>query len=78
MIDAQDAGDAGRLRSLLSERPDAVHIGTDAREWWTSGELLDAVAAGGDGDVQVVADDVRPQGDVAWMGGRGRVTSQSG
>jgi ketosteroid isomerase-like protein len=78
MIDAQDAGDAGRLRSLPSEWPDAVHIGTDVGEWWTSGELLDAVAVGGDGDIQMIADDVRIKGDVAWTEGRGRVTSQSG
>ena len=81
LIDAQNAGDAERLRSLLSERPDAVHIGTDAGEWWTSKELFDAAAAGGDGDdIQVVTDDldVHVQGDVAWVEGRGRFTSGSG
>ena len=80
MIDAQNAGDAGRLRSLLSERPDAVHIGTDAGEWWTSKELLDDVAVGGEGDIQVIADDlhVHVQGDVAWVEGRGRFTNRSG
>jgi len=81
LIDAQNAGDAERLRSLLSERPDAMHIGTDAGEWWTSKELLDAAAAGdGDDDIQVVADglDVHVQGDVAWVEGRGRFTNRSG
>jgi ketosteroid isomerase-like protein len=80
MIDAQNAGDAGRLQSLLSQRPDAVHIGTDAEEWWTSKEILDEVAVGGDGDVQVVADDldVHVQGDVAWAEGHGRFTNRSG
>jgi ketosteroid isomerase-like protein len=80
MIDAQNAGDAERLRSLLSERPDAVHIGTDAGEWWTGKELLGDVAAGGDGDIQVVADDldVHVQGDVAWVEGRGRFTNRGG
>ena len=82
MIDAQNAGDAERLRPLLSERPDAVHIGTDAGEWWTSKKLLDDVASGGDGDgdVQLVADDldVHVQGDVAWVEGRGRFTNRSG
>jgi ketosteroid isomerase-like protein len=80
MIDAQNAGDGGRLRSLLSERPDAVHIGTDAGEWWTSKELLDDVAVGGEGDIQVIADDlhVHVQGDVAWVEGRGRFTNRSG
>jgi len=81
MIDAQNAGDAGRLRSLLSQRPDTVHIGTDTEEWWTSKEILDEVAVSGDGgDVQVVADDldVHVQGDVAWVEGRGRFTNRSG
>lgn len=80
LIDAQNTGDAERLRSLLSERPDAVHIGTDAGEWWTSKELFDAAAAGGDGDIQVVTDDldVHVQGDVAWVEGRGRFTNRSG
>lgn len=81
MIAAQNAGDAGRLRLLLSERPDAVHIGTDPEEWWTSKEILDEVAAGGDGDgdIQVVADDLdaHVQGDVAWVEGRGRFTNRS-
>jgi hypothetical protein len=78
MIDAQDADDAGRLRSLLSERPDAVDIGTDVGEWRISGELLDAVAVGGDGDIQMIADDVRIQGDVAWTEGGDGSPSQSG
>jgi len=28
-LEAQNAGDAVRLRAMLSGRPDAVHIGTD-------------------------------------------------
>jgi len=80
LIDAQNAGDAERLRSLLSERPDSVHIGTDAGEWWTSKELFDAAAADGDGGIQVVTDDldVHVQGDVAWVEGRGRFANRSG
>jgi hypothetical protein len=54
VLDAQNAGDAGRLGSRLSVRPDAVHIGTDAGEWWTSKEILDAMAAAGGDDIQVV------------------------
>jgi ketosteroid isomerase-like protein len=79
-IDALNAGDAGRLQSVLSQRPDAVHIGTDAEEWWTSKQILDEVAAGGDGDVQVVAGelDVHVQGDVAWVESRARFTHRSG
>jgi ketosteroid isomerase-like protein len=80
LIDAQNAGDAGRLRSLLSERPDAVHIGTDADEWWTGKDVLDVVAAGGDDDIQLVTDDlaVHVEGDVAWVEGRGRFTNPRG
>jgi ketosteroid isomerase-like protein len=80
IIDALNAGDAGRLRSLLSERTDAVHVGTDAEEWQTSKQILDEVAAGGDSDVQAVADDleVHVQGDVAWVVGRGRFINRSG
>lgn len=81
MLEAQNAGDAVRLRSMLSERPDAVHIGTDAEEWWTSGQVVDAVAAasGGD-DIRAVADDidVHIHGDIAWAEGRGRFTRADG
>jgi uncharacterized protein (TIGR02246 family) len=80
MLDALNAGDGGRLRSMLSERPEAIHIGTDAGEWWTSKEIVDAVAAAGGDDVQVVADDidVHVLGDVAWADGRGRFTNPGG
>jgi uncharacterized protein (TIGR02246 family) len=81
MIEAQNAGDAERVRSMLSECPDAVHIGTDAEEWWTSKQVVDAVAAGGGGDdIRTAADDidVHVQGDVAWAEGRGRFTSAGG
>jgi ketosteroid isomerase-like protein len=81
MLEAQNAGDAGRLRSMLSERPDAVHIGTDAEEWWTSKQVLDATAAadGGD-DIRAVADDIdiHVQGDIAWVEGHGRFTRADG
>ena len=81
MIEAQNAGDAERVRSMLSQRPDAVHIGTDAEEWWTSKQVADAVAAvGGTDDIQAVSDDteIHVQGDVAWAEGRGRFTSAGG
>jgi uncharacterized protein (TIGR02246 family) len=80
-LEAQNAGDAARLRSMLSERPDGVHIGTDAGEWETSKQVVDAVAAAGGGDdIQAVADDVdiHIQGDVAWAEGRGRFTRAGG
>jgi ketosteroid isomerase-like protein len=81
LIEAQNSGDAPRLRAMLSERPDAVHVGTDAEEWWTSGQLVDAVAvAGGGGGIRAVADDmdVHVQGDIAWAEGRGRFTRADG
>jgi len=81
MIEAQNAGDAERLHSMLSDRPDAVHIGTDAEEWWTSKQVVDAVAAvGGGDDIQAVADDIdiHVQGDIAWAEGRGRFTRAGG
>ena len=81
MIEAENAGDAEGVRSGLSERPDAVHIGTDADEWWTSKQVVDAVAAAGAADeIQAVADDVdiHVQGDVAWVEGRGRFTRADG
>ena len=45
MLDAMNSGDAPRLRTMLSERPGAIHIGTDAEEWWTSKQVANAVAA---------------------------------
>ena len=81
LIEAQNSGDAPRLRTMLSERDEAVHIGTDAEEWWTSSQLIDGVAAaGGGGDIRVVADDVdvHVHGDIAWVEGRGRFTRADG
>ena len=81
LLEAQNAGDAEQVRAGLSERPDAVHIGTDADEWWTSKQIVDAVAAvGGADEIQAVADDVdiHVQGDVAWVEGRGRFTRADG
>jgi SnoaL-like protein len=57
LLEAMNAGDAPRMRTMLSERPDAVHIGTDAEEWWTSGQLV-ADTGGGGGDIRAVADDI--------------------
>lgn len=68
MIEAQNAGDAEPVRSMLSERPDAVHIGTDAGEWWTSKQVVDAVAAAGGGEgIRAIIDDagIHIRGDVA-------------
>ena len=80
-LEALNAGDAARLRSVLSERADGVHIGTDGQEWETSKQVVDAVAAaGGADDVRAVADDIdiHVQGDVAWAEGHGRFTRADG
>ncbi len=79
-VDAQNAGDAERLRAILWDRPGTVHIGTDADEWDTSQEFVDAMASQGDDDVRAVVDDlgVHAQGDVAWAEGHGRFTNSSG
>jgi ketosteroid isomerase-like protein len=81
VIEALNSGDAPRLRTMLSERPDAVHIGTDAAEWWTGVQVVDAVAAVGSGDdIRLVADDIdiHVLGDIAWSEGRGRFTRADG
>jgi ketosteroid isomerase-like protein len=82
MIEALNAGDAGRLRLMLSERPDAIHIGTDGEEWWTSKRLLDATAADvhGESDVRAVAGDlgIHVKGDVAWVEGQARFVRADG
>ena len=81
MIEAQNSGDAPQLRTMLSERPDAVHIGTDAEEWWTTSQVIDAAAAvGGGDDIRAVADDfdIHVHGDIAWIEGRGRFTRADG
>lgn len=82
MLGAVNAGDVTRLRLVVSERADAVHIGTDAGEWWTSKLLLDATAAdvNQENDVRAVADDVdvHVHGDVAWVVGHARFARADG
>jgi ketosteroid isomerase-like protein len=81
LLEAQNAGDGDLVRAMLSQRADAVHIGTDAEEWWTGKQVADAAAAspGGD-DILASADDidVHIHGDVAWAEGHGRFTNASG
>jgi uncharacterized protein (TIGR02246 family) len=79
-IDAMNKGDAERLRQHLSMRPDAVHIGTDAGEWWTSQQLADGVAEEASSGVQAVLDDVSIHviGDVAWVESHAHFSHQAG
>jgi ketosteroid isomerase-like protein len=83
ITDALNAGDVGKLDSLLSHEPGSTHIGTDAKEWWTSQELVagisEAMSVGGS---QIRADHDEPsvhvRGDVAWVEGRGKFTNGTG
>ena len=38
MLDAQEAGDVGRVLAALSSRPEAAHMATDSVKWETSWE----------------------------------------
>ena len=80
VIDAQNSGDAQRLRRVLSRRAGAVHIGTDPGEWWTSADLVAAMGNLGDEGVRVVTDDIEVHlaGDVGWVEGHGHFTRPGG
>jgi ketosteroid isomerase-like protein len=80
LIDALNKGDAERLRQHFSRRPDAVHIGTDAGEWWTSQQFVDGVDEQASSGIQVVLGDVsiHVAGDVAWTESRGHFSNQAG
>lgn len=80
MLDAQEAGDVGRVLAALSGRPEAAHMPTDGAEWETSWEAAHGVTAvAGDG-LRLVADQfsVHLQGGVAWAEGLGRISNRSG
>jgi hypothetical protein len=81
MLDAMNDGDRDRLRSCLSESPEAVHIGTDPDEWWSTEQVVATVGGGGPSGVRVVVDDLTVQQaaeGVAWLVGRGRFVSDGG
>ena len=80
MLDAQEAGNVGRVLDTLSDRPEAAHMATDGIKWETSKEVGQAVmAVPGDG-LRLVADhfDVHLHGGIAWVQGLGRLMNQSG
>jgi uncharacterized protein (TIGR02246 family) len=79
-IDALNTGDSERLLQTLSMRPDAVHIGTDGDEWWTSQQAADGVAEQGNSNIQYVLDDVsiHVARDVAWAESHGHFSNQAG
>jgi ketosteroid isomerase-like protein len=80
MLDAQEAGDVGRVLAALSGRPEAAHIPTDGAGWQTSWEAAHGVTAvPGDG-MRLVADHftVHVQGGVAWAEGLTRISNRSG
>jgi SnoaL-like domain len=79
LLDAQEAGNVGRMRATLSDRPEAVHMLTDGMRWETSSEAANAVTAVPPG-LRLVADhfDVHLQGSVAWVEGMGRIINPGG
>jgi uncharacterized protein (TIGR02246 family) len=79
-IDALNKGDAERLLQTLSMRPDAVHIGTDGDEWWTSQQLADGVTEQASSGIQYVLDDVgiHVAGDVGWAESHGHFSNEAG
>jgi SnoaL-like protein len=79
LLDAQEAGNVGRMRATLSDRPEAAHMATDGLRWETSDEAASAVTAVPAG-LRLVADhfDVHIQGSVAWIEGLGRIVNSSG
>lgn len=80
MLDAMNAGDRDRLRGLLAQRPDAVHIGTDPDEWMTSEEMVGTLGNIETLSVKVVPDDITAHAessDVAWAVGHAHFESGS-
>jgi uncharacterized protein (TIGR02246 family) len=79
-VQALNTGDGDGLGSVLSRRPDAVHIGTDADEWWSSDDLTKAVSGAGQSETRVSLGEigVHVLGDVAWVEGKGHFRNSSG
>ena len=79
MVDALNAGDREGVLSLLSERLDAVHIGTDPNEWSTTEEFL-ASLSGAQSELRARLDQVgvHSLGDVAWVEAKGHFSNSSG
>jgi ketosteroid isomerase-like protein len=81
MIEAMNSGDRDRLRTVVAQRPDAVHIGSDPDEWMTAEEAVETVGGGEALGVKVVVDDFTVHGetnDVAWAVGHGHFEDKSG
>jgi hypothetical protein len=74
LLASMNTGDRDALRRRLSTDPGAVHIGTDAAEWWNSEDVVSSVG-NVTGGVHATVDDlaVHPLGeDAAWFAGTGR------
>jgi len=83
MTGALNEGDATKLDSLLSDRPGAIHLGTDPRERWTKQQLLTSITQAmsvGGSLVRAEHDEfhVDVDGDVAWTEGTGRFLNEKG
>ena len=81
MVDALNAGDRTRLRALLAERPDSLHIGSDPNEWMTADEMVESLGGGEALGTKAVLDDVRvhrESEDFAWAAGHAHFEDGSG
>ena len=82
LVEAMNEGNRERLRSRLAARPEAVHIGTDPNEWWTSDQVAASVGGGGpDSGITVVADQIEAHqlaDHIAWIVGKGRFRASDG
>lgn len=79
---AQNAGDATKMRAILSPRADAIFIGTDSADWVTSGQWAGLVEQGaGPSGVTLSIDDATihvERDGVAWAAGHGRFRDARG
>jgi hypothetical protein len=79
LLEAQEAGNVGRMRATLSDRSEAAHMATDGLRWETSDEAATAVTAVPAGLRLVPGHfDVHLQGGVAWVEGLGQIMNASG
>jgi ketosteroid isomerase-like protein len=79
MLEAVNVGDRDRVRTLLAQRPDALHIGTDPDEWMTSEEVVATLGGVETLSAKAVLDDITvhtESSEVAWA--VGHVHFQSG
>lgn len=80
-VDAMNAGDRTRLRALLADRSDALHIGSDPEEWLSTEEMVRILGGNEAAAVRVALDDLqvhRESADFAWAAGHAHFEDASG